>query len=387
MALLHLAARAQKLRNAPKFTVLSVDHGLRAEARQEVAFVAETSRHLGVRCKILRWRGDKPHSGIQEAARNARYTLMAEVCKKAKIPALVTAHHAGDQLETMLMRLARGTDLAGVVAMRAKRELDGVLLLRPMLALHPTQLREVCMDYNVRFIDDPSNRDLRFERVRWRGVAEQIFAAGLTAEKLALTSARLDAVNQDLDRLVAQAWLALENLGGTGIIALSRTHFESLVPSVQRRLLQHLFLWVGNGVYAPSPAQIERTRDMICSGGRTAMTIAGCLLRPRQGSVLFGREFKAVQDLVVPLTGRSAIWDGRYEITRRGRAPKGHIRALGAEGLKQLDGMECLVDKSVPASLMHALPAIFNGETLAACPVLAPIKGLSMRLITPFATN
>ena len=118
-----------------RFTVYSVDHGLRPEAAGEVAYVTEAARQLGFAARALRWQGAKPATGIQQAARTARYGLIADAMAADGTQILVTAHHLADQAETVLMRLAHGSGVEGLRGMDYLAEIDrvdGEAVVRPM---------------------------------------------------------------------------------------------------------------------------------------------------------------------------------------------------------------------------------------------------------------
>ncbi|MEJ1938863.1 tRNA lysidine(34) synthetase TilS, partial [Nostoc sp. NIES-2111] len=124
----------------PPLFAATVDHWLRPEARDEAAMVAREASRLSVPHSVLDWAGPKPRTGLQEAARQARYALLAEEARRVGATDVVTAHHADDQAETILMRLVRGSGLDGLAGMAAERPLDGVRLVRPLLGIPKSRL-------------------------------------------------------------------------------------------------------------------------------------------------------------------------------------------------------------------------------------------------------
>ena len=127
-ALLVLAARwANQLKRAPKLLAVTIDHGLRPEAAREAAAVKRLAQSLKVSHRTLRWRGRKPRTGLQEAARQARYELLAQAATRAGFAHILTAHTLDDQAETVLFRLARGSGLFGLTGMAHAAPLPGVL--------------------------------------------------------------------------------------------------------------------------------------------------------------------------------------------------------------------------------------------------------------------
>lgn len=146
---------------------------------------------LGVGHATLRWEGTKPTSGLQAEARRARYALLANEARRLGGATLVTAHTLDDQAETMLMRLAHGSGPSGLAGMRERSEVDGIPLVRPLLGIPKARLVATAEARGLLFVRDPSNRDPRFERVRWREVMPVLAEQGLTAERLGRLAERM----------------------------------------------------------------------------------------------------------------------------------------------------------------------------------------------------
>ena len=167
LALLVLAAAARP----GKVEAATIDHGLRAEAHQEAAMVAGICDRLDVRHATLtaRW-SEVPETAIQERARNQRYRLLGYWAEERRLDAIVTAHHAEDQAETLLMRLARGSGVRGLAGIRPRSVSPGahIRLVRPLLGWRRAELEQVCLVAGLEPVADPSNQDERFERVRVR---------------------------------------------------------------------------------------------------------------------------------------------------------------------------------------------------------------------------
>jgi tRNA(Ile)-lysidine synthase len=192
-ALLALAARWRKrLARGPNLIAVTIDHGLRPEARREAAAVKRLAASLGVPHRTLRWVDAKPRTGVQEKARLARYDLLRREAHRHGARHVVTAHTLDDQAETILFRMARGSGLAGLAGMaRATAQADDMLLVRPFLRLPKARLLATLKAQALPFIDDPSNRDPRFARARLRPLIGQLAAEGLDADRLALLALRM----------------------------------------------------------------------------------------------------------------------------------------------------------------------------------------------------
>ena len=194
-ALLVLAARwAKRVKRAPKLVAITIDHGLRKEAAGEAVAVGRLARRLGVSHRTLRWRGKKPKSGLQEAAREARYRLLAQAAADAGYAHILTAHTLDDQAETVLFRLARGSGVVGLAGMAHASLLptgpsasgEGVIfLVRPLLRIPKARLVATLKAARIPYSDDPTNRDPRFTRARLRTLLPALAREGLDARGLA----------------------------------------------------------------------------------------------------------------------------------------------------------------------------------------------------------
>jgi tRNA(Ile)-lysidine synthase len=246
-ALLLLAARWRAgLGDGPDLFAVTVDHGLRPEARREAAAVKRLAASLGVAHRTMRWIEAKPRTGLQEAARNARYRLLAAAAARAKARHVLTAHTLDDQAETVLFRLARGSGLAGLAAMArisplpafssflsglprqsigharmltrgmdaqrgpARKEKKGeMVVVRPFLDIPKARLTATLEAAKIPFAEDPSNRDPRFARVRLRALMPALAAEGLTSARLAQLANRLKRANEAIEAAVDHLVCAL----------------------------------------------------------------------------------------------------------------------------------------------------------------------------------
>ena len=175
---------------------LTVDHGLRPESKSEARGVAAECKKLNVPHTTLKWTGKKPKTGLERAAREARYDLMIDFCKKNNIGVLTTAHHADDQIETFWMNLGRGSGVYGLAGMRERTERDGVIIFRPLLKTPHAELQKFCTDNGIKFADDPMNKDDDFLRVRIRKTRH---ALGISDERILLMMENLDRAREFLE--------------------------------------------------------------------------------------------------------------------------------------------------------------------------------------------
>ena len=214
IALMWLAARWRRtLARGPRLVAVTVDHGLRAEAKAEARDVKRLARALDLPHRTMRWTGAKPKTGLPAAARAARYRLLAQAARASGATHILTAHTRDDQAETLLMRLLRGSGIAGLAAMARQSERDGVLLARPFLHVSKSQLIATLKKAKLGFADDPTNRDPSFTRPRLRTLMPVLAAEGGDTRNLARLASRLARVNQAVEVLVdgAERYLALRD--------------------------------------------------------------------------------------------------------------------------------------------------------------------------------
>ena len=241
-ALMWLAARWRKsLKAKPKLIAVTVDHGLRKEAKREAAQVGKLARKLGIAHRIVRWIGKKPVTGLQQAARAARYKLLAEAARKEKAAHILTAHTLDDQAETVLIRMSRGSGVRGLAAMQRLSRLDNseppLQLVRPLLDIPKARLIATLKAAKIPFADDPSNRDPRFTRARLRALMPELAREGLSARRLAVLAQRLRRADRALEAAVDRAEGELLSRPAEGAIALDAAGFGRLPAEIALRLL------------------------------------------------------------------------------------------------------------------------------------------------------
>jgi tRNA(Ile)-lysidine synthase len=266
IALLLLAAAARPGR----VEAATVDHGLRAESAREAAMVAGVCDKLDVphRTLVADW-NEPPESNVQAEARSLRYRLLNDWAIERGLSAVATAHHADDQAETLLMRLARGAGVGGLGGTRSKRALsEEVMLIRPLLGWRKAELVALVSEAGIEAVDDPTNRDPRHDRSRIRNWLESSDWAD--PARLAASAATLRDADEALD------W-ALAPLLSSRI----RQDAEALViePSdlpreLKRRLLLAAFAELG--MPQPRGPELMRAMDKLEAG--EVATLAGLKL-------------------------------------------------------------------------------------------------------------
>lgn len=292
---MHLLARWSAARSGPPLTIATVDHGLRPESADEARFVAREAAALGLPHRTLAWTGEKPGTGLQAAAREARYRLLVDLARVQGASHLVTAHTLDDQAETVLMRMARGSGLAGLAGMRAERDRDGVTHARPLLAYPKAALVNLCEREGWAFVTDPSNRSELFARVRWRRLMPDLAREGLTAERLARLAERAARADEALDAKATEA-LALAGAESEGErLAFDGGHLAREPFEIALRMLSLALIRAGLPLDSSRLHRLEsctrRLRAAVRDGEALRLTVAGALVHlDRAGRLVIRQE-------------------------------------------------------------------------------------------------
>ena len=266
LALLLLAAAARP----GLIEAATVDHGLRPESRSEAEMVASVCKRIDVPHAILTVDWPKPPtSNLQARAREARHDRLAEWALERGLAFVASAHHADDQAETLLMRLARGAGIGGLGSVRASRPLaDGVRLVRPVLGWRKSELAVVVASAGIQPVDDPTNRDPRHDRVRMREWLKR--ADWADPERLAASATWLNEADEALDWALAPLTKTRVTRDGATLVV-----DPSEIPrELQRRLLLSAFAELGAA--KPRGPDLARALDTLRKGGQT--TLAGLKL-------------------------------------------------------------------------------------------------------------
>lgn len=356
---------------APHLLAATVDHGLRAESAEEAGFVAAAAARLGLAHRTLVWQGGKPSTAIQETAREARYALLAEVAAgEAQPAAVVTAHHAEDQAETVVMRLARGSGLDGLAGMAPVRMLGGVDLVRPLLGVPKPRLVATIAAHGLAATDDPSNDNPAFERVRLRRAWPALEAAGLGTAMIGRSAARLERARRALETATDALAADIADDHGGAYAAIDATRWRLAPEELRIRLLGRALAAFGGAAPPARLSQIESLAAALWQGPSGGVTLGGCVVVSRGGALLVYRE--AGRDGLPALVlqpGRTAVWDRRFAVGCTAMEQV-EVRPLGAAEVSRLRtaGLDL---GPMPAEVAATLPSFWCGPRLLGVPHLA----------------
>jgi tRNA(Ile)-lysidine synthase len=285
VALMWLAARWRRgLKRGPDLIAVTIDHGLRPEAALEARDVKRLAASLDIPHRTLRWTGAKPKTGLPAAARDARYLLLAKAARSAGASHVLTAHTRDDQAETLLMRMARGSGLAGLAGMARLTERDGIQLARPFLHVAKVQLVATLTKAKIDFATDPSNSDPSYTRPRLRALMPALASEGFDSRNLARLATRLRRADVALELMVdgAERFLALHSPKLPE--AIDAGAFAGLAEEIRVRLLLRMIDQVGH----EGPAELGKVETLVFamvqaarSGGKGILlkqTLAGAMI-------------------------------------------------------------------------------------------------------------
>jgi tRNA(Ile)-lysidine synthase len=292
IALMWLAVRWRRaLTRGPRLIAVTVDHGLRREAAREARDVKRLAKALDLPHRTLRWTGVKPKTGLPAAARAARYRLLAQAARAGGATHILTAHTRDDQAETLLMRMLRGSGIAGLAAMARESERDGVLLARPLLDAPKSQLIATLNRAKIAFADDPTNRDASFTRPRLRALMPVLAEEGGDSRNLARLALRLARANAAIEVLAdgAERYLALRDRNDASRFGFDATAFAGLAEEIRLRLLKRAIDRVGH----EGPVELGKLEallgalDQAITDGqpRLKQTLAGAVIGLAQGRI------------------------------------------------------------------------------------------------------
>jgi tRNA(Ile)-lysidine synthase len=350
---------------------LTVDHHLRPESGAEIRRLGTWLSARGIRHEVLDWSGEKPKSGIQEAARAARYRLLDSWCREHGCLHLLIGHHRDDQIETHLIRRRARSGADGLAGMSAIRELSNCRVLRPLLGVARDRLVAFLQVENQPFIADPSNLDPAFERSHYRrdpaATAAGPGLADLAAVIRALGSTRAAREHQTNALLVRNV-----RVHPAGFAVLDPNVVSAASREFAERLLSAIATTIGGLVYPPRRERIARLRETLAADGPRGHTLGGCRFIRWRERVLVMRELGHAARPARLNPGDTTIWDRRFQII----APPNVTGSLtigypGEAGVAQLRRLAPRPRQGWPPRLLlPVFPMVWDEKDIASVPHL-----------------
>lgn len=344
--------------------VATVDHGLRPTSAGEALHVARLTEALGHRHTTLTWDGWDGKGNLQDQARRTRYSMLAEWGRTRGLDAVALGHTMDDQAETFLMRLGREAGIDGLAPMAARFERHGVTFLRPLLFLRREALRDLLAARGVTWVEDPSNDDETFDRVRARRALEALAPLGITADRIGATAGHLGQARAALDAQAVRFFRAHGSMAA-GDLIFDRTAFQAEAEEIRRRLLAASLRFIASAPYPPRRTPLDDLLDAVAVRRNTALH--GCRILVSDMTLRITREHAAVASLKCKT---DAPWDLRWTL----KGPHDGRLTVAALG-DALHLVPTWRDTGLPRATLLASPAIWRGKALVAAPVAGLLAG------------
>jgi tRNA(Ile)-lysidine synthase len=371
-----LTAQAACAQSETQLFAATVNHGLRDEAAAECDFVRDVCAEKGIPHQTLMWDGKAALGNVQAAARDARYRLLADWAQAHDISHVLLGHTADDQAETILMAIGRGAGAEGLAGMTRSTGKHAITFLRPWLHISRSTLRDGLRELGQKWVDDPSNDDHTYQRIRIRSLLEPLAQAGVPLSAFGQVAENM-ASSASMLNLKTAALKSEHVIADQGDYLMRQDLWKRLGFEQARRLAVSLIMDVNGGETTPRRAEQKEVLRRLRHGQNA--TIAGCRLSRGWGMVRFSREPRAVG-------GRSAatdaIWDGRWRFDGP-HAPHLHVAAL-SDGVKMCPKWR---ESGLPEASLRASPAIWDGAQLISAPLARLYEGWAVQIVADLPTS
>lgn len=343
---------------------ITVDHRLREDSTEEALCVSNWLQAHGMEHHILTWQRPEDEellaAAIQESAREARYKLLGQWCIDHNVKHLLTAHHAQDQLETFLIRLAKGSGLKGLTSTQGQVKTTYGRILRPLLKIDPNRLKTTLKEFNQPYIQDPSNENEHFTRIRWRLLLPSLAAEGLTPATIQETLERLNHSQRLIDQYVTILIQQYSTITPYGYAILKKEALQESTEAFEE-MLKVLLTTIRTHRYPIRRHALHRAIKALKLDN--SITLGGCQIINKASEWWIIREPAAIlKDVTVKQPGMY-LWDGRFTVEVSQNIPC-HIAPLGETGIHILESNKKKPFKGIPHLVLQTLPSLWKGDEL-----------------------
>ena len=365
MALMYLVYRWKAhLALNIEIEVLTVNHNLRKAAEDECGFVQKIAKNYGFKHKVLIWEHEHVETSIQEKARKARYQLMLDYAREENIDTILTAHTSDDNIETFIMRLAKGSGLNGLKSINEIRHEDGIRIDRPLLSLSRSLTTEILRSTGNEWVDDPTNEDERFERVKIRNNISSLSSFNISSGNLTKTIQRLTRAHESISfftNLVSQELVELSELGHADV---KLDKLRNYPKEIILRVLAKALTDINGGTVSLSSLEAvfaELIKTERCK------TLNGCQIIPQKNKYVIVRENRGISPAEIKINERIS-WDGRFDV---------HLKScdntnIVIDQIGNADDLRTMIDgtsfQSMPKYVLRTLPGGFIKDKLVLLP-------------------
>ncbi len=273
-----------------KVKYLHVDHKLRNNSTKEAKFVKLLLKKFSTNVEILTWVGKKPKSNIQSVARDKRYALMINKAKKLKINNILLGHHKDDLVENFFIRILRGSGLNGMVSFDQKTNLKNINLIRPLLKFTKTNLEYITKKVFKNYVEDSSNKNDKFKRVKIRNFIKNLELEGLDKDKFNLTIKNLRFANESIKHFVEKNLKDNSTNSNVNKFVILNKNFFLQPEEVVFRSLTEVLKSVGKKYYSTRGKKIDKLIYQIKNDNSFKTTLGNCVIKKVNNSIIVSKE-------------------------------------------------------------------------------------------------
>ena len=365
------------LRNNRTLKAATIDHNLRSESTSECEYVKKISTRLSIEHTTLTWLG-RPSGNIQNLARDARHKLLTNWATDKNLSVVLLGHTLEDNAETIIIRLIRGSGVDGLAGMSQYININNLGIFRPLLQVKRDELRHYLTEKNITWIDDPSNFDERFQRVKVRKIMPQLAHLGLTPNKLndfAEHMARAKAALNSEVMIFASSNVQQKFWGD---LEIEQDAFINLADEYQVRLLSAALRWISGSFYRPRFKSLKRLLNLLINHKSVpGISLMGCIVKCRRKKIVFTREFAAIPKKQ-KIRQTTFVWDKKWTIkVEPSKLNHFMVGPLGKDGVAQIKGGHTVC---IPFDALNCSVALFENSRVKCVPLLSYGSGLTVEL-------
>lgn len=358
-------------KNNIELSVISVDHNLREQSKQETHYIQNISNNLNRKHYSLYFDHQNNFSNLQERAREGRYDLMTNLCLKLDILVLLTAHHADDYIENFCLRLERNSGIFGLSSSNINWY-NNIQIIRPLYNIPKSELVEYLVSHNIKWFEDESNSSDKYRRnvIRQKlAKGEDYIKADIILQQLEINDLLDNKFKPELISAIAEAVKIFEY----GFAFLDLVKFDKFSNEVKVQIINFLLIIISGQSRAARFYSVEPILKLITQDVNFKNTLHGCVINRIQNELLIYREFGKKLPESKILLDKSVIWDNRFCITRNQETQNCFVTHLSLEDYKmikkQLD-LEPLKNLSCKNhnAILFTLPIIKILEKVIAIP-------------------
>ncbi len=287
---LSFLTKIYSIKNSLNIKYFIVDHKLRQNSLNETIFVKNLLKKFSIKISILNWLGKKPKSNIQSIARTKRYNLLIKEAKKLKVKNILLGHHKDDLYENFFIRIVRGSGLKGLVSFDKKSQIDKINLVRPLLEFGKEDLIYLSKKIFQTYVEDPSNKDDKFKRVKIRNFIKNLQLEGLDFNKFNLTIKNLKLADNSIDFFIDENIKNNSTFLNNSKSIILNNEFFNYPEEVKFRSFSKIIKIIGRKYYSTRGKKIDKVLELINNKSTFKTTLGNCIIKKVNQSIIVTKE-------------------------------------------------------------------------------------------------